>query len=358
VIEDLTPAATADSDVQTALVPVAERAALALASTKTEEHLKALATKHQAITVVKDRAGREQAHNAAMELLKARTAIEKVSKMARDDANKFSKAVIAEEDRLIAITAAEEKRLFAVRDAWDAEQERIRKEKAEAEERRVAAIRQRIEDISSAPLNVAGKSATEIAVEIHRVEAIVVDESFEEFQPHAANAVAASLAKLRELYDAAVIQAEAAAKLAAERAELDRIRADAEVALAAQRAIDEANAKSKREAAERETFLRQQEDAFAAEKAAAQALLDKQEQDLAEERRKIAAQVAEQQRKEAAEKAEKEAEERRAREDAALDFASRVVAVVAEAFEIDPEEAEQYITRAAATIAADNKVAA
>jgi hypothetical protein len=381
VIEDLTPADVADSAVQTTLLPVEQRAVLALNSTKTEEHLLELAAKHKDITVIKNKAGRDQAHGAAMELKNARTTIEKVAKEARDDATKFSKAVIAEEKRLIGIIEAEEDRLFAVRDAWDAEQERIRKEKAEAEERRVAAIRARIEAIASTPVQCASMTAKDIESEILVLELTPVDESFEEFQPHAQAAIAAAVSKLRELHEGARNREAEAAKLAAERAELERIRAEqaaqaaelerqrkaqeeanaraaAEVALAAQRAIDEANAKSKREAAERESFLRQQEDAFAAEKAAAQALLDKQEQELAEERRKIAAHVAEQQRKEAVEKAEKEAQERRAREDAALAFASRVVAVVAEAFEIDPEEAEEYITRAAATIAANDKVAA
>lgn len=379
MIEDLTPAAIADSDVQTALVPVAERAALALASTETEAHLKVLATKHQSITVIKDKTGREQAHNAAMELLKARTAIEKVSKTARDDANKFSRAVIAEESRLITIISAEEKRLFAVRDTWDAEQERIRREKAEAEERRVLRIRSAIDSIRAIPGNLLIANSAQLTQAIEDLREIEVDDSYEEFMPHAEQAKTESLAKLAELRTAADTREAEAAKQAAERAELERIaaqqaaqaeelarqvrelqeanaRAAAEVAAAAQRAIDEANARSKREAEERESFLRQQQDAFAAEKAAAQALLAKQEQELAEERRKIAAQVAEQQRKEAAEKAEKEAAERRAREDEALSFASRVVAVVAEAFEIDPEEAEEYIQRAAETLSA--KVAA
>lgn len=88
-----------------------DRAALALESTKTERHLRSLAIKHQSITVVKDKAGREQAHGAAMELTRARIAVEKAAKEARDDATKFSKAVIAEAARLVAIVEPEEARL-------------------------------------------------------------------------------------------------------------------------------------------------------------------------------------------------------------------------------------------------------
>lgn len=46
---------------KTELAPI-ERAAIALESSKTEQHLTALAIKHASITVVKDKAGREQAH--------------------------------------------------------------------------------------------------------------------------------------------------------------------------------------------------------------------------------------------------------------------------------------------------------
>ena len=92
---------------KTELAPI-ERAAIALESSKTEQHLMALATKHQSITVVKDKAGREQAHGAYIEVMRARTAVEKAAKDAREDATKFSKAVIAEAARLVAIVEPEE----------------------------------------------------------------------------------------------------------------------------------------------------------------------------------------------------------------------------------------------------------
>lgn len=375
MIEDLTPAAIADSDVQTALVPVAERAALALASTKTEEHLKTLATKHQTITVIKDKAGREQAHNAAMELQKARTTIEKIAKEARDDATKFSKAVIAEEKRLIAITEAEEKRLFAVRDTWDAEQERIRQAKVLAEQQRVERINAAIASIAAIPVNLTYAKADVISAAIAELESQnIVEEFYEEFTDKAVFTRSESLQALTTLYGAASEReaeakriAEEGARLAAERAELDRqrreleeatARAAAEAALAAQRALDEASAKAKREAEQREVFQKQQRDAFEEEKRAAEDLLAKQRAELAEQQAVIAAQIKAQRDAEEKARLAKEADERRAREDAALAFASRVVAVVAEAFEIEPEEAEEYITRAAATISANDKVTA
>lgn len=90
---------TMEEDAATTTVAMAptERAAIALESRKTEQHLKTLAAKHASITVVKDKAGREQAHGAYMEVMRARTAVEKAAKDAREDANKFSKAKPAEQ---------------------------------------------------------------------------------------------------------------------------------------------------------------------------------------------------------------------------------------------------------------------
>ena len=65
-------------------------------------------------------------------------------KAARDDATRFSKAVIAEEARLIAIIQPEESRLKVLRDEWDAKEAREKAAKAEAERLRVLEISQRI----------------------------------------------------------------------------------------------------------------------------------------------------------------------------------------------------------------------
>lgn len=123
------------------------RADMALDSRRAEPNLRALAAKNVAIVAILDKAGREQAHGAAMELKRARTTIEKVSKEARDDANKFSKAVIAEANRLIEIVEPEEKRLIALRDSYDTEQERIKEEAERVERARITAIHERISQI-------------------------------------------------------------------------------------------------------------------------------------------------------------------------------------------------------------------
>lgn len=368
------------SDTQsTALVPVEQRAAIALGSTETEKHLRELATKHTSITEIKNKDGREQAHSAAMELLKARTAISAVSKTAREDATKFSKAVIAEENRLIAITQAEEKRLFALRDAWDAEQERIRQEKVLAEQRRVERINAALASIAAIPGNLVNAHSGAIAQAITDLtEVAITEEHYEEFLPKAEHFKAEALTKLQELLDAAIDReaealriaeeqrriAEENARLAAERAELERqrqeleaerARAASEAALAAQRAADEANAKAKAEAAQREAFEKQQRDAFEEEKRAAQELFAKQQAELAAERERIAAQVRAQREAEEAARREREAAERAAQEEAEQRNAREVIDAVVDCFGCSEDAAIDRVLRAANVITTDRK---
>ena len=363
------------SDTQsTALVPVEQRAALALNTTETEKHLRELATKHNSLVAINDKNGREQAHGAAMELKRARTHIQAVAKEARDDANKFSKAVIAEEQRLVGIILNEEERLFKIRDAWDAEQERIRQEKVLAEQRRMERINAAIASIAAIPNNLTNAKADVIAAAIAELEAVsVVEEFYEEFTPKAVHVRAEALEAMNKLYAAAVEReleaqrlaeeqariAEENARLAAERAELERqrqeleaerARAAAEAALAAQRAVDEANAKAKAEAAQREAFEKQQRDAFEEEKRAAQELLAKEQAELAAERERIAAQVRAQREAEEAARREREAAERAAQEAVEQQNAHQVIESVADCFGCSEEEAEEKILRAANVI--------
>ena len=213
-------------EVQTApkteLAPI-ERAAIALESSKTEQHLKTLATKHASITVVKDNAGREQAHGAYMEVMRARTAVDKAAKDAREDATKFSKAVIAEAARLVAIVEPEEARLKEARDAWDAEQARIKAE-AEARERaRVLAITERIAAIKN---YVVLASSCRTAARIQELQdklAYLSMEGFEEFEAEALAAMQWASGKVEEIL-ACKLGEEATA--AAEKAEQERVKAE------------------------------------------------------------------------------------------------------------------------------------
>lgn len=274
---------------------VQDRAAIALASDKTRKDLIAMAAKFVAITEIKNKAGRDECHSAAMTLAGARIAISKTGKAARDDATKFSKAVIAEEASLIAITEPEEKRLLALRDEWD---EVVAAEKAarEAAERaRITAIHQRIAAIREYVALAAGCRTSARVDDLLTKLSLISLADFEEFGDEAAAAhldsmerVTAILAeKTEQEAEQARIkeeQAAAAAKLADERAELERQRetqAQAEREATAAREAAEAQARAQREAEAAE--LQRQRDAFAAEQAAARAAQQAEADRLAEQ---------------------------------------------------------------------------
>ncbi|PTE02682.1 hypothetical protein [Pandoraea apista] len=288
---------TATTKTEVTALTVVERAAVALGSDKLHGDLVALAKKSADITEIKNAAGREQCHAAMMALANTRTSITKTGKAARDDANAFSKAVIAEEKRLIDLIEPEEMRLRMLRDGWDEAREAEKRAKAEAEARRIAAIREHIDDIRSIATRMVGCASHAIAVEIEDLEAIGITlDRFQELTGEAEAARSETLDKLSSMYRAALdaeleaarIKAEQeaeAARLAAEREELARLRAEAaqreaeaaaaraadEKRLAEERAAQEAELRAKREAQERELAAERAEaDRLARERLAAE----------------------------------------------------------------------------------------
>lgn len=258
------PIDMAQPDAAVTEMPPATRAVIALKSSKTELDMRAMVAKHAGLIEIKDKAGREQVHSAAMELMRARTSIKKVADEVRDDAKKFNAAVIAEEKRLTAIVEPEELRLKGLRDAWDAEQERIKREAEEKERQRVLALGARIQEIRGfARLAQDCRSSDAVRRLVDRLDGLDMT-GFEEFEREAMTAfqetrqaVQATLyAKLDSEAEAARIKAEReelarqqaeaqrkadelaaqqkaeAERLAAERAEIDRMRAELEVAKA------------------------------------------------------------------------------------------------------------------------------
>jgi len=209
-----------------ATLPPAERAALALLSTETEKNLRELVTASAAITSVTNGAGRTECHAQLMALKNARTAITKTGKAARDDANTFCKAVIAEEKRLIGITEAEELRLQKLRDDYDAEQERIAEELRRQEAARVDAIAHKIAALSVMPARNA--TAAEIKARLNDLRAVKITvEEFAEFAPQAEAAKQAAQGALMLAHnEAARIEREAAEKAEADRIERERLDAE------------------------------------------------------------------------------------------------------------------------------------
>lgn len=130
--------------------------------------------------------------------------------------------------------------------AEEGRKERERLEREAAEKARIAAIEARIAGINGYVTAAIGKGAAKIAALIEDVNATVVDEAgYQEFTHLGAQAKADTLAKLREMYEAAVANEEEAERLMAERLELDRVRKEQEAAAAKER---EAIAKLEQEA--------------------------------------------------------------------------------------------------------------
>ncbi|KWE25688.1 hypothetical protein [Burkholderia territorii] len=306
---------------------VIERAAVALGTSERETELRALVAKSNDIVEIKNAAGRDQCHAAAMLLRTARTSIRKVGKDARDDATKFSKAVIAEEDRLVALIEPEETRLLNMRDAWDEAREAEKRAKLEAEQRRVAAIREHIDDIRAIAVRAVGMPAARIQGEIEDLEALGITlDRFAELTGEAEAVRGATLDKLRELHAAAVAQEAEAARIAAEREELERQRA--ELAEQQRQEVEARAAREREESAARAEQERIDRERREAEEAARRA---QQEREDAERRAAIAAEekrLAEQQAEMARRQAELDRAEReqREREEAALREAAELAA--------------------------------
>lgn len=311
---------TATTKSETTALTVVERAAVALGSSKLQTELVALAKKSADITEIKNAAAREQCHSAMMALATTRTSITKTGKAARDDANAFSKAVIAEEKRLIDLIEPEESRLRALRDEWDEAREAEKRAKAEAEAKRIALIREHIADILAIPGKVAGHTSAQLQIDIDDLAALSITlDRFEEFTGDATAARDTTLDKLREMQSAAAAREEEAARikaeqeaeaarLAAEREELARLRAEAakrdeeaaaaraaeEKRIAAERAEADRIARERLEAEEAELRVERERQAAEAKRLADErAALERQQREAeAAERRRIEEQQA------------------------------------------------------------------
>lgn len=318
------------------------RAAQLLSFDETKAELTSLAKQSERITQITNKAGRDECHSSLMVLKGRRVDIQKRGKEARDDANKFAKAVIAKENELIGFIAPEEERLQLLRDQWDTAIEVERLQKLEAERQRVETLLAKIGAIRNVPAGLVGKPSVIIAGQLAKLEAETLDE--DEFAEHfatARDALDAAIARVKQqLVDQKAQEAEAK-KIAAEREELERMRAEnarlqqeAEARAAADRAEADRKAQAEREriAAEEKAKRDAEQAAREAEEAAAKAERDRldaiererlaQEQAARDEaarveRERIAAERAEQQAALQAERERQASEQKKLDEQAA-----------------------------------------
>lgn len=344
----------AEQPQQVALTAL-DRAVIALGGTEREDALKALAKKYADITEVKNKAGRQQVHAAAMELANERIATKKTGETAREDANALQKAVIERQKVLIGIVEPEEKRLLALRDKFDDAEEAERQAKAAAEQARINAIKARIEAFMLDAVSAIAGTVAEIDAYATRLSETVI--SLDEFFEYAGEAQVKrdnTVKWLRERQQHAIAQEAEAARLAAEREAIERQRAELaeqERKAAASRAEQESKDRAERERVEaeqraarehEEARLRAEREAAAAklqaDREAAEAELRKQREEIVRQQAEINAVKAEQERAERARLAAIEAEARAKRE--AVEEAERAEAARVQA-EKDAVEAER-----------------
>jgi hypothetical protein len=246
-----------------AALPPVERAVVAIGiSEEREKELIALAASTKDITSITNDDGYKQVDSARKALKRERLDIETVCEETREDAQKFSKAVIARQKYLVGLTKPEEDRLQALQTERDNELERERQAAIDAELARQAALQERIAELRGNQLLTPTSGSVLLAEHISDLEAVPVDESFEEHRQHAETTKASGLSRLRELHAAALAHEAEQKRIADERAELAKLRAEAVQREAEQKERDRlAQVERDAEAArQRETLRLQQEE--------------------------------------------------------------------------------------------------
>lgn len=240
-----------------------ERSQVALGSAKHEVELRELVKASAGIVSVTNADGRVECHAAYMVLKNTRCNISSIAADSVEDAKKFTRAVSAEEKRLIEITAAEEDRLKLLRDGFDAKVKAEKDAAIAAERARVDSIKTDIQSIRDIAMSAVGMSIDEMDAALAFLDDFnCAEERFAEFGPDASRAVSETMDAITTLYRKAVAAKALAEKLQAEReAEAARVKAQAEenarmkaeldaqreaMEKAAQKAADAARAEARR----------------------------------------------------------------------------------------------------------------
>ncbi|AZY49616.1 hypothetical protein C0J09_11060 [Bordetella avium] len=295
--------------------------------------------------------GLEDAKAARQAIRLPRYELEKLRKALKAPALEYSKRIDSEAKRIEAELLALETPLDEAIKAEEARKEEIKAAKAREELARQQAIQQRLDNIRGFAMEAVGLSSAEVLVMRDTLaEFAISTELYEHRAGEAMQLQTETIDKLNQMHAAALAQETEAARLAAERAALERQRQEQEAAAAAARkAEDERLAKERAELAEQQRRLQAERDAENA----------RQEEARAEQARKDAEAAAEIKRQKDAAAAElranKEAIERQFRELEAQQEAARRAEQAkadAEARELrEKEEAERRRIEAEAAAA-------
>lgn len=217
---------------------------------------------------LKTRKGREAYASMAHQIAKSKTALEAVGK-----------EISAKQKEIPKLIDAERKRVWDTLESWQKEVRQPLDDWQAAEDARVAKHNEGIQQIKDMALFGATPPASVVARVIADLEAIEINDTWEEFLPEAAQVKDQTLAKLRTLHTERI-------QYEAEQAELARLRAAAEAQAQSDRdaeiarvAAEQARLQAEQQAqAEREAAARREQElldqAAATQRAAAQAALD------------------------------------------------------------------------------------
>jgi hypothetical protein len=296
---------------------------------KIEAGLAELRSKYAGVVYdVTTAAGFDDAKKARAAVREPRYELEKIRKALKAPALEYSKRIDSEAKRIEGELLKIEQPLDLVIKQEEERREEIKRAKEAAELAKQQAIQARITALGQYVAKAVGKSSTDIlALRDELADLPLTIELYAHRTGEATALHAETSAKLEELYNAALAHEQEQARLAAERAELERQRQEQEAAARAEREAAEAKLRAEREALEAERKAEEERQAAArAEQARkdaeAAAALRAEQEELARQRREFeeqqeAARRAEREKKEAAERAERErleAETRAARE--------------------------------------------
>lgn len=198
--------------------------------------------------------GMEEAKAARLAVRNPRYEVERIRKAAKAPIIVLGKKLDAEAARIEGELLKIEGPIDQQIKTEEARKETERQAKIDAEIRRVAHLHERVAELRGNQMLTAMSGSVLISDHIEDLEAILVNDSFEELLQQAQDAKAAGLARLRDLHAAAVAHEAEQARIKAEREELARLREaqavrDAEAQAAAkaerQRIADENEAAKK-----------------------------------------------------------------------------------------------------------------
>lgn len=237
-------------------------------------------------------AGMADAKAARLALREPRYEIERIRKSAKAPLLALGKKLDSDAARITAEIEKLEGPIDAQIKAEEARKEAEKQAKIEAEQKRVADIHDRIEELRGCQTLTPASGSRLISEHISDLEALPVDDTFAEFRQQAEDAKAAGLARLNALCDAAVAHEQEQDRIKAERAELERLRAEQAKRDAEERAKLAAEAEEQRKAqaerdAEAAAELRKEREKIAAEQAAQKAILDAEQARLDADRAEV-----------------------------------------------------------------------